>query len=302
MRRRAFATLCSGATLSWPFIARAQQRDRLYTLAILAPSEPVDRTTGKRERHWTAFFDELRRLGYEEGRNLAVAWHASQLDAAGAADLARRVAAHKPDAIYTPDVRMAAILKTVAAQTPVVAVISDPVGSGVAASLARPGGNVTGFSTITGPELVGKRLELFRQAVPTASRIAGLAPRRMMDPLLTDTTRESARLVGMTLLEVVLDAPIDAAAIRRAFDDMARQGVDSVWVATSGETREHRRLIADLALGARLPSAFGWRENVEAGGLLSYGNDAADMYRGAAGYVDRILRGANPGNLPIQLP
>ena len=106
----------------------------------------------------------------------------------------------------------------------------------------------------------------------------------------------------MTMVEAVLEAPIDAAGGRRAIDDMTRHSVDFVWVATSGETREHRQLIADLATSAKLPSLFGWRENVEAGGLLSYGNDAADMYRHAAGYVDRILRGARPGEMPIQQP
>jgi putative ABC transport system substrate-binding protein len=132
--------------------------------------------------------------------------------------------------------------------------------------------------------------------------MAWLTPRRTIDLPIGKTTRASVRAAGMTLVEAVLEAPIDDAAFRRAFDSMTRDGVDSVWVATTGEMLEHRRSIADLATAARLPTVFGWRENVEAGGLISYGNDVGDMFRRAAGYVDRILRGANPAELPFQQP
>src|SRR5262245_48623979 len=131
IERRAFTTLFSGVLIGWPPVAHGQQTRKAWHLAILTNSEPVDRTSGRRERHWTAFFDELRGLGYEEGRNLAVAWHSSQLDPGRVADLARSVAASKPDAIFTPDVRMPGILKTAAAEIPVVAIIAEPVGSGV---------------------------------------------------------------------------------------------------------------------------------------------------------------------------
>ena len=182
------------------------------------------------------------------------------------------------------------------------AITVDPVGSGVASSLARPGGNVTGFSIDAGLELIGKRFEYFRQAVPMASRTAWLTPRRSMDLPIGKVTREAFRIAGMTLVDTVLEAPIDAAAYRRAFAAMVRDSVDSIWAATVGENLEHRQLIAELCLSAKLPAFFGWRENVEAGGLISYGNDVTDTFRGSATYVDRVLKGAKPAEIPFQQP
>jgi putative ABC transport system substrate-binding protein len=271
-------------------------------LAILTHIDQVDRTTGMREPYWTAFFDELRRLGYDDGRNLTVTWTSSQVDASRAAELVRGVAERKPDVIFTPDARMAIFLRTEAPTIPAVAITVDPVGSGVAASLARPGGNVTGFSIDAGLELIGKRVEFFRQVVPTASRLAWLTPRRTMDLPIGKVTRERVRWAGMTLIDAVLEAPIDPAAYRSAFEAMARDRVDSLWAATVGESLEHRRLIAELSLRARLPSAFGWRENVEAGGLMSFGNDVVDTFRRSVAYIDRVLKGAKPAELPFQQP
>jgi putative ABC transport system substrate-binding protein len=299
MKRRNIIALIGGAAAT---AARAQQPVKTYHLAILTHIDPVDRTTGTRERYWTGFFDELRRLGYEDGRNLSVTWHSSQVDADHAAELVRSIAERKPDVIFTPDARMAILIKTMAAAIPAVALTVDPVGSGVAASLSRPGGNVTGFSIDAGLELVGKRVELFREAVPTAKRIAWLTPRRTIDLPIGKEMRERVRIAEMTLVEAVLEAPIDAAAYRRAFEAITRDRVDSLWAATVGENLEHRRLIAELCTGAKLSSIFGWRENVEAGGLMSFGNNVGDTFRGSATYVDRVLKGAKPAELPFQQP
>ena len=302
MKRREFITLLGAAAVDWPRGAHAQQPVRVHRLAVLTHIDRLNRATGNQERYWTAFFDELRRLGWAENHNLAVTWHSSQLDADRAAELVRSIAERKPDAIFTPDARMATFVRTMAGAIPAVAITVDPVGSGVAASLARPGGNVTGFSVDTGLELIGKRFEYFRQAVPRASRTAWLTPLRTMNMPIGKVTRETFRDAGMTLVDTVLEAPIDAAAYRRAFAAMAREGVDSIWAATVGENLEHRQLIAELCLSARLPAAFGWRENVEVGGLISYGNDVVDTFRRSASYVDRILKGAKPSELPFQQP
>jgi putative ABC transport system substrate-binding protein len=302
MLRRNFIKGIAGSAAAWPFEARAQQPVKTHLLAILTHMDAVDRTTGKQPRYWTAFFNQLRGLGYEEGGNLAVTWHSSQVDAERAAELVRRVAERKPDLIFTPDARIAMFLKTMAAAIPAVAITVDPVGSGVAASLARPGGNVTGFTVDAGVELVSKRLELFRQAVPTASRMAWLTPRRTMDLPISKIIREAVHVAGMTLFDAVLEAPIDEAAYRRAFAAMTFDRIDSLWVAVAGEHLEHRRLIAELAAGSKLPSMFPWRENVDAGGLMSYGNDVTETFRRCATYVDRVLKGAKPAELPIQQP
>jgi putative ABC transport system substrate-binding protein len=299
MRRRAFTSLAIGGIAAVPLGARAQSSGKARRLAILTQMEPVDRATGKRERYWTAFFEELHRLGHEEGRNFVVTWHSSQVDAGRAVELARSVGESRPDAIFTPDARMAIMLKTAAAAIPTVAVTFDPVDSGVAASLARPGGNITGVSIDAGMGIIGKRLEFFRQAVPAMSRIAWLAPRRIVDTPVASATREAARTAGLTLVQVVVEAPVDAAAYRRAFASMADSGVHAVSVGAA-ESLNHRWLIADLALGARLPTMSAWRENVEAGGLMSYGNDVVDTFRRSAEYIDRILKGANPAELPFQ--
>lgn len=292
--------MAGGSLATWPATIRAQ--DRLFRLAILSHFEPIDPATGERERYWTVFFDEMRRLGYDERLNLAVAWYSTQKEIDRAAEIAAAVAAQKPDAIFTPDARMAVILKTTARGIPVVAIMIDPVGSSITSSLSHPDGNVTGFTIDPGVQLIAKRLELFRQAVPAASRMAWLRPRRTVNLPVSKATRDAVEAAGIELVEAILEAPIDAAAYHRAFAAMAATGVDSLWVASTGESLEHRKLIAELALAARLPSMVGWRDNVEAGGLMSYGNDVDHTMRGSAGYVVRILKGAAPAALPIQQP
>ena len=299
MRRRQAIAILAGAA-AWPIAVRAA--DKVHRLAILSHFELVDRATGARERYWKVFFDELRRLGYEEDRNLRVVWFSTQSDAGSATETARTAAAQSPDTIFTPDSRMASVLKTAAAAIPVVAIMVDPVGSGVVASIARPGGNITGSSIDPGPEIIRKRIELLRQAVPRASRVAWVSPRRTADMPVGASIRAAFESAGVILVEIVLEAPIDAATYRGGFAAAAGANVDAVWVGASGETLQHRHLIADLAIAARLPLLCGYRENVEAGGLMSHGNNVAETFRECAGYVDRVLRGAKPADLPIQQP
>jgi putative ABC transport system substrate-binding protein len=295
--RRELAPILGAATLAWPTTVRAQQPERRHHLMILAPAEQVDRATGKRDRVWMAFFDELRRLGHDEGRNLVVTWHSSEGDAQRVATLARDVVGLRPDVIYAPDGRMATALKAVTASIPIVAVTGDLVGVGLVASLARPGGNVTGFDVGAGDEIVVKRLELLKQAAPSVSRTAWLVPRRLF---YRYNVREAARKVDITLIDAILEAPADEAEHRRVFAAMARDGADSLYVSAALESLAHRRLIAELAIGAKLASMHNYPESVEAGGLMSYGTDIADIYRHAAGYVDRIFRGSNPADMPVQ--
>ena len=299
MRRR---TLIAALAASGAQPAAAQAPGRTYRLAILTQATPVDPVTGRRERAWTAFFDELRRLGYEESGNLAVTWHSSEGEMARASEAARRVVALGPDAIFSPDARMASVLRTAAGTIPVVTVTVDPVGAGVADSLARPGGNVTGFSVDAGLELLGKRLDLMKQAVPAARTIGWLAPSRLREHPVAEAYRAAARAAGIATVDGLVEAPVDEAAYRRAFAAMLRGGAETLSVASTLENLAYRQLIAELAIAAKLPSMFGFRENVEAGGLMSYGNDAADTFRRSAGYIDRILRGANPAEMPFQQP
>jgi putative tryptophan/tyrosine transport system substrate-binding protein len=300
MRRREFITFLAGAGVAWPRAARSQQPGKVYRLAILLQIASVDRVTGTRHRFWTAFFEELHRLGYYEGQNLAVEWRSSEGDATHVRDLARHVVALKPDMIFTPDFRMAGALKAATTSIPIVTISVDPVGVGLVASLARPGGNVTGFSVDAGLAIAGKRIGLLKEAVPAASRMAWLVPRRAWVNSIRGALREAAQAAGITLIESVVEAPAEEAEYRRVFTAMARDRVDSLLASSASENLEHRRLIAQLAAESRLPTIFGYRENVEAGGLMAYAVDLADIFRGAAGYIDRILKGTNPGELPFQ--
>jgi putative ABC transport system substrate-binding protein len=301
VRRREFISLLGSAATAWPLAAPAQQAGKAHRLAILTQSEPVDRETGARQRIWTAFFEELRRLGHEEGRTLAVEWRSSAGDAKHRSELAAQVVALKPDAVFTPDVEMARALKAATSAIPIVTIAGQPVALGLAASLARPGGNVTGFSVDAGAGLAGKRIGLLKEAVPSASRMAWLAPARTWESsTFRGTVHEAARIAGMTVIRAVLDSPADDAAYRRVFAAMVRDGADSIYVGPNLEHVTNRRLIAALALEARLPAIYVYRENVEVGGLMAYAVNLVEIFRGAAGYIDRVLKGSNPATMPFQ--
>ena len=175
MKRRELIALFGGAGVSatsivCPLSAPAQLVGKTYRLLILTSAKPYDPGASKRPQHWSAFFRELRRLGYEESRNLAVVLQMSEGDVGRAAEFAERVLELKPDVIFSPDVGMATILQIATAAIPVVSIAADPANLGLAISLARPGGNITGFSVDTGLEIYAKRIELLKQAIPGASR------------------------------------------------------------------------------------------------------------------------------------
>lgn len=300
MRRRNFIGLTGVAAVS-PLAAFAQPAGKTHRLAVLSQSPPVDSTTGKRHRIWLAFYEELQRLGFVERQNLTVDWRLSTGTDRQIAELAREIAAMKPDAIFTPDQRMAGALKAAAA-IPVVAILSDPVGFGFAASLARPGGSVTGFSIDVGPEISGKRVGWLKEAIPTVSRMAWLTPRRHWESRFRDGLAKASEALGIAMIGAIVESPGDEADYRRAFAAMARERADSVIVSPALENLVNRRLIADLAAELRLPTICAYRENVEAGALMAFAVDLAHMFRGAAGYIDRILKGVHPGTLPIQQP
>jgi putative ABC transport system substrate-binding protein len=300
LRRRTLLATAAGAGLAAHGVA-AQQRGRIPRLAIVVPG---DKAGYLRQRHWTAFFAELRRLRYDEGQTLEVAWHSSEGQDRHATELARQIARARPGAVFTSDSRMAAALKTVAGAVPTVAITDDPVHRSLAASLARPGGNITGFAVVARSivDLVAKRLVLLKEVVPGVSKVAFVVPRRVWDESIASQLREAAAQTGITVLEAVPESPADETEYRRVVAAALRQGADALYVTPAQENLVHRRLIARLAAEARLPTICIYRENVEAGGLMGYAVDLADIYRGAAGYIDRILGGASPAEMPFQQP
>jgi putative ABC transport system substrate-binding protein len=251
---------------------------------------------------YTSVVAELRQLGYVEGRNL-IDRYAGGGRTGQYADLARHVVHLKPDLIFAVSAPMLFHLKAATTTIPIVAFSGgDPVQQGLVASLARPGANITGFSNLPGKEFQGKYLELLREAIPGASRLAFLVPQRLWDGLTARSLREEAPRSGVTLVGQLLGDPIDEVEYRRTFAVIARERVHAVVIGHYTENIRYRQLIVDLATEKRLPATGFGRVFTEAGGLMSYGADDSDRPHNAAGYIDRILRGAKPGELPYQMP
>jgi putative ABC transport system substrate-binding protein len=207
-----------------------------------------------------------------------------------------------PDVIFAAAQNIAEAFKSPATTIPVVTTALDPVGIGLVASLARPGGNVTGLSLDAGLETLAKRVALLKEAVPKVSRLAIMSLRQYWEGTYSSPMRDAARQVGLTAIGAPLDAPMNEAMYRRLFAHIARDGGDSIYVSPSVENLSYAQLIADLAVEARLPTMCFWRENAQAGGLMAYAVDLAERWRHAAGYIDRILKGAKPADLPIDQP
>ena len=250
-----------------------------------------------------AFLQGLHDLGYLEGRNLAMEYR----DAEGRVDrfpaLAADLVARKPDVIVASGTLAALAVKRATNSIPIVfPTVGDPVADGLVTSLARPGGNVTGLSNLTA-ELVGKCLELLQQAFPRVSRVAILWPPGAFAQRTETEVRTravvAARALGMRLRFVETRGPAD---FDKAFSDMGREHADALIVVLTAMFFTERRRLVDLAAKVRLPVVYGSRESVDAGGLMSYGPNLADSFRRSAAYVDKILKGAKPGDLPVEQP
>ena len=289
MRRREFITLLGGAA-AWPLGVDAQQAGTSYRIGFLRNGSPPQTfIEGLRQR--------LREFGYVESQNIRIdyglAASADELPAA-AAELLRR----KVDLIIASGTPPTVAAKNATTSIPIIFVASiDPVAAKVVTSLARPGGNITGFAGIHA-DLMGKRLELLKELVPGLSRVAVLA--HAMNPGNMEYLRQ-ARLAAPALgLQLQLVTVHAASEFERAFGEM--QGAAALIQLDDVVFTSHRRRVVELAANKRLPVVYGFREFVDAGGLVAYGADLPDQYRRAATYVDKILRGAHPADLPVQQP
>jgi ABC-type uncharacterized transport system, periplasmic component len=293
--RRSFIGTLTGGLLAAPLAAEAQQ-GKVYRLAIVYPVGPVEKITEP------VLLPELRRLGYIEGQNLVVERRAGAGRRESYPDLAREVVALKPDVIFATSGRVAEAFRAITTAIPIVAITSEPVAMGLATSLPRPGGNVTGFTIDPGTEVVGKRLELLKEAVPSATRVAFLATKQAWDGMWGRVMREAAERTGATSIAATLGDPIGESEYRHAFAVLAKDRAQALVVSDHAEGVANRSVIVELAAQARLPAIYAYRVFVEAGGLMAYGIDNADLRRHVAGYIDRILKGANPAELPFQQP
>ena len=251
-----------------------------------------------------AFVQGLRDLGYVEGRNLAIQYQDAEGKLERVPALAAELVAQKVDVIFVGGGTRVTLAAMQATRTiPIVFTgIGDPVESGLVSSLARPGGNVTGLSSLA-PGLVGKRLELIKQALPRVDRVAvlvlpGALGERTDKDMLTGADA-AARALGVRLQFVEARGPDEFA---RAFSEMRSAGADALTVLPSNRFERERQRLVDLAAEHRLPAMYTSREFVDAGGLMSYGANSADLHRRAATYVDKILKGARPGDLPVEQP
>jgi putative ABC transport system substrate-binding protein len=280
-----------------PVVAEAQQAAKIARIGYLM----LDLAASPHLRE--AFRQGLRDLGYVEGRNVVIEHRSAEGKPERLPALAAELVALKVDVLVAAATLPALAAKQATKTIPIVfAFAGDPVTSGLVTSLARPGGNVTGLSGLA-PELVGKRLELLTHAVPGVSRVAVLwQPGGQGERTDKDMLKEAevtARALGVRLQFVEARGPAD---FDRAFSDMTRERAGALTVLAGTMFFNERRRLVDLAAKNRLPAAYGSRDFVDAGGAMSYGANTADLFRRAAAYVDKILKGAKPGDLPVEQP
>ena len=293
-RRREFITLLGGAAVTWPLAARAQQAGKLPTIGFLGANTPAVQI------RWTAaFVQRLRELGWIEGRTIAIEFRWAEGRSERAAEIVAEFVRQKVDVIVTGGTEYVLAAKQVTSVIPIVfSNVGDPVDSGLVAGLARPGGNVTGLS-IQGTDTAGKRVELLRDVIPSLRRLAIMA--NVGNPAVVLELRQVQAVARTLGLEVTTLEIRRAEDITPAFEAL-KSRADALYIVPDPLADTHRVRINTLALGTRLPTISGVREQVEAGGLMSYGANFPDLFRRAADLVDKILRGAKPADIPVEQP
>jgi putative ABC transport system substrate-binding protein len=299
VRRREFITLLGGGAAAWPVAARAQQPERVRRIGVfmpLAADDPIG------QARIAALREGLEKLGWTEGRNIRIdtRW-TSTGDVESMQRFAKELVALQPDLIVTQSTPITATLLQETRTIPIVfALVADPIGSGFVASFARPGGNVTGFVTIE-PTMAGKWLELLKEIAPSVARVAFL-----FNPV-TATYFEywlnPFKAAAVSFAVEAIAAPIrDRSELESVIAEQARAPNGGLVVMPDTFTDTHRVEITSLAAGYRLPAVYPYRQFTAVGGLLSYGDDLIDNFRRAPTYVDRILKGEKPSELPVQAP
>jgi ABC-type uncharacterized transport system substrate-binding protein len=295
MKRRGFIALV-GSAAAWPLVARARQIGKIPLLGILNPGTADPPGT-------FAFFKGLRELGYTEGHNIAIERRHGDWKVDRFGELAAELVRLNVDVMVVMSTSPARAAKEATSTIPiVVASMADPVSDGLVSSLARPGANITG-TTFLGPELTAKRMGLLKEALPTISRIAalwhpGAYGKLTMENLLKET-EDAARALGWQLQLVAADGPGD---LDGAFSAITAAGADALVALNSPMLYNEHKYIVQLAAKNHLPAVYAAREFADAGGLMAYGANLPEVFRRAATYVDKILKGAKPADLPVEQP
>lgn len=295
MRRREFIKVAAGTAIAWPLTARSQQSNKLPIIGFLGPNTP------SAAAEWVAaFVQRLRELGWTEGRTVKIEYRWVEGNASRFTEIANEFVKLNVNVVVTSGTPAVKALQQATTVIPIVfATAGDPVMSGLVASLARPGGNTTGLATL-GDEVVGKRLSLLREVVPHLGRLA------IMGNVTNDFT--VLEIVQTRAVASALGLDVVAFEIRRAQDiadafKVLRSRADALYVCTDAALIHTNRIqINTLALDDKLPTMHGARTYIEGGGLISYGPNFPDLFRRSADYVDRILRGAKPNEIPVEQP
>jgi putative ABC transport system substrate-binding protein len=295
-RRDSVRLLVALGMVAFPLAARAQQAGKVYHIGYL--SAP---TRASVEQALQAFLRRLRELGWVEGQNLIIEYRWADAKAERLPDLAAELVQLKVDLIVAPAGSAALAAKKATSSIPIVMLFpADPVGLGLVASLARPGGNVTGTTLSPGPEIFGKQLQILKDAIPRASRFAILAnPAEPGFAIQLNEVETAARSLGIRLQHVEVRGPEE---LDSAFAAMARERAEALLVQGSSTFLVHRARLADLAVKNRLPTMSNFREMVEAGCLMAYGINMSDFIGRSAVFVDKILKGAKPADLAVEQP
>jgi putative tryptophan/tyrosine transport system substrate-binding protein len=291
--RREFMTLLGGAAAAWPLAARGQQPQGRPLIAVLSPL-----SAEMAARNMEALRQGLRDLGYAEGRNIVMDFRYAGGDLARLHALAAELVALQPAVIIAGSAPAAVATREATETIPIVtATVQDPMALGLAASMARPGGNVTGLWSEGDDSLIGKRLELLKDAVPSASRVAVFVdPSDASDVSTLKALPAAARALGLDLRMI----EVHSANFEAAFAAATREGTHALYVSQNPFFFARREQIAAMALRARLPAVDGYREFAAAGGLISYATSLPDFYRRFGAFIDKILKGASAGDLPIE--
>ena len=294
MKRREFVTLLLGAATAWPLAARAQQAGKIPTIGFLGQS-----TASAESQRVAAFVQRLHELDWIESRTVAIEYRWAEGRNERAVAAAEELVRLKVDVIVTSGTPQVIAAKQATSVIPIVfAVAGDPVGSNLVASLARPGGNITGLSVLS-TDLAGKRIELLREIVRGLRHLAIMG--NASNPVIVLEMREFQKAASTLGLEAIMLEIRRAEDIAPAFEAL-KDRAEALYICQDPLTFTNRARINTLALGFRVPSMFASREHVEAGNLMSYGPNFPDLYRRAADYVGKILRGAKPADLPVEQP
>jgi putative tryptophan/tyrosine transport system substrate-binding protein len=296
MRRREFITLLGSAAATWPLSAHAQQS----AMPVLGFVSFAQREATLQASWYQAFHDGLRELGWVPGRNLGIEYRFADNNPDRLVALARDLVSLKPDVIFVPTRPALPTVKEATTTIPVVFVsLGDPVAEGWVASLAKPGANLTGVAGLS-PNLAGKRLELLRELVPSLSKVAVLwNPANSAEVAAVKATETAALSLGMSL---VIERASNPSEIDRAIAAVTQSGAKSIVVLPDPMFLANRAQLVELIRKARLPAIYMETGFVAAGGLISYGPNFTELFRRAAAYVDKILKGAKPGDLPVEQP